>query len=149
MIDGLLRLIGLGGPEAEGRQLARDARAVIEMIHGQHAAESLRKIAATAKRHIAEVHERGLDEPKFYKRGVEHLTDLNRAARNRRDNISWSGITLAVIYVKAEMIGDFGKPALNAIEGYFDEWAHADGDADVSSTSDGMPSGRIGGSSEA
>lgn len=125
MIDWLLGLVGLGGPEAEGRQLARDARAIIEMIHGQHAADSLRKIAEKAKESIADVHERGLNDPKFYKRGVEHLTDLNRAARNRRDNVSWSGITLAIIYVKAEMLGESGKSARNAVDGFFDEWAHA------------------------
>jgi len=126
MLRRLLEMVGWSSPERDGRQFARDARAIIEMVHGQHAADNLRAIAETAKRQIAEVHQRGLDDPAFYRRGVTHLTDLNRAARSRRDYVTWSGITLAIIYIKSEMIGDDGISARNAIDGYFEHWSHVD-----------------------
>ena len=136
MLKRFLALIGFGGPEEEGRQLARDTRAILDMIHGQHGAESLLKIAGKLRRHIDLVHEKGMNEPQYYGRGVTELTELNRAARARQDNLGWSGITLAVIYIKAEMIGPPGFEARNAINGFLAEWAHAldealpDGDED-------------------
>ncbi|MBO6519031.1 MAG: hypothetical protein JJ973_03235 [Rhodospirillales bacterium] len=138
MLSNLLAMIGFGGPEHDAKILKRDARAMIEMIHGQHGAESLGKIANEARYQIEEVHRRGLNDPQFYGRGVEALTELNRAARNRRDNVAWSGITLAIIYIKSEILGDLGLPAKNAISGFIDQWAHAqddNGEEDPSSES--------------
>lgn len=134
MLKAFLGLIGFGGPEQEGRALARDARSLIDMFHGQNGAEKLGLIARSARLHVDEVHERGLNDPQFYKRGVEHLTELNRAARQRRDDVAWSGITLAIIYIKSEILGAPGQAARNAIDGFLSQWRHiddapADGDA--------------------
>ena len=125
MIDKLLEMIGLGGPEHEGKVLAKDARNLVDIIHGQSGAERLSKIAQTTREMIDEVHERGLNDPQFNGRGVEHLTELNRAARQRRDDTSWSGITLAIVYIKAEILGEPGQPARNTINGFLDRWRHA------------------------
>ncbi|MBO6947989.1 MAG: hypothetical protein JJ855_08410 [Rhodospirillales bacterium] len=124
MFSRILELIGLGGPEHDARILTRDARAMIDMVYGQHGADSLAKIANETKYQIDDVHKRGLNDPQFYQRGVEALTDLNRAARNRRDNIAWSGITLAIIYIKSEILGELALPAKNAIDGFIEKWAH-------------------------
>jgi len=125
MLKSLMTFIGLGGPEYDAKILRRDAKAMVEMIHGQHGAESLRDISKEARAHIDQVHERGLNDIQFYGRGVDELTELNRAARSRRDNIAWSGITLAIIYIKAEMMEDLGVPAKNIIEGFMQQWAHS------------------------
>lgn len=130
MLSNILAMIGLGGPEHDAKILRRDARAMIEMIHGQHGAESLRKIANETRYQVEEVHQRGLNDPQFYGRGIEALTELNRAARNRRDNIAWSGITLAIIYIKSEILGDLGLPAKNAIEGFLEKWSHTQSEGD-------------------
>jgi len=129
MLADLMAFLGIGGPENEARILIRDARAMIEMVHGQHGPDSLRKISGETGYQIAEVHRRGLDDPQFYGRGIEALTELNRAARTRRDNIAWSGITMAIIYIKAEILGDHGLPAKNAIDGFMAKWPPAE-DAD-------------------
>lgn len=126
MLKALLGLVGLGGPEHEAKTLARDARSLIDMFHGQNGAEKLGLIARSARLHMDEVHERGLNDPQFYGRGVQHLTELNRAARQRRDDVAWSGITLAVIYIKSEILGGPGQPARNAIDGFLDRWPHVD-----------------------
>ncbi len=122
MFAKLLELIGLGGPEYDAKILAHDARSLIDMLHTQHGATSLIKIAEEARFQIAEVHNRGLNDPQFYGRGIAHLTDLNKAARARNDNKTWSGITLAIIYIKAELLGEMGLPAKNAIDGYIEKW---------------------------
>lgn len=124
MIKTILGLIGLGGPEYDAKILARDARSLIEMMHGQHGAASLQKIADTCREHIGEVHRRGINDPQFYEQGIIHLTELNRAARLRRDNVVWSGITLSIIYVKAEILGDIALSAKNMIEGFMQKWEH-------------------------
>ncbi len=125
MLKKLMAFIGLGGPEYDAKILIRDSKSMIEMIHGQHGADSLRKIAAETRSRIDEVHERGLNDIQFYVRGIEALTELNRAARLRRDNIAWSGVTLAIIYIKAEMMEDMGTPAKNIIEGFMQQWSHS------------------------
>lgn len=124
MFKKLLAMIGLGGPEYDAKILIRDSKTMVEMIHGQHGAESLRKIAAETRSRIDEVHQRGLNDIQFYGRGIESLTELNRAARSRRDNIAWSGITLAIIYIKAEMMEGLGTPAKNVVEGFMQQWSH-------------------------
>lgn len=124
MFKALMTAIGLGGPDYEAKILSRDVRSLIDMLYGQHGAESMQKIAAEARMQIDEVHRRGLNDPQFYTRGVLELTELNRAARIRRDNIAWSGITLAVIYIKSEILGDVAQPARNAVDGFMDKWAH-------------------------
>ncbi len=123
MLQSVLGFLGFGGPEYDAKILKRDARDLIDMVHGQHAAENLANIADVTRTQIAEVHRRGLNDPQYYQQGVEALTEINKAARARRDNVSWSGITLAIVYVKAEMLGDHGLPAKNAIEGFMDKWA--------------------------
>ncbi len=125
MFKTLMTAIGLGGPEHDAKTLARDARALIDMLHGQHGAASMQKIAVEARTQIDDVHRRGLNDPQFYARGVLELTELNRAARTRRDNIAWSGVTLAIIYIKSEILGEIAMPARNAVDGFIDKWAHA------------------------
>ncbi len=124
MFKKLLTLIGFGGPEYDAKVLLRDAKAMVEMIHGQHGPDSLQKIAAETRAHIAEVQERGLNDIQYYGRGIDVLTELNRAARARRDNIAWSGITLAIIFIKAEMMEHLGVPAKNVIEAFMQQWAY-------------------------
>lgn len=124
MLKSLLGLIGLGGPDYDAKILARDGRAMIDMIHGQHGAASMQNIADTCREHINLVHERGLNDAQFYEQGIVHLTELNKAARLRRDNVVWSGITLSIIYVRAEILGDLGMPAKNIIEGFMQKWEH-------------------------
>jgi hypothetical protein len=124
MLKKLMSYIGLGGPEYDAKILIRDAKAMVEMIHGQHGAASLRKIAAETRSRIDEVHERGLYDIQFYGRGIESLTEVNRAARARRDNIAWSGVTLAIIYIKAEMMEDMGTQAKNTVEGFMQQWSY-------------------------
>lgn len=104
MLKSLMGLLGMGGPEYDARILARDSRSMIDMVHGQHGAASLQIIASTCREHIELVHERGINDPQFYEQGIVHLTELNKAARMRRDNVVWSGITLSIIYVKAEIL---------------------------------------------
>lgn len=125
MFRSLLGIIGLGGPEYDARVLTRDARAMIDMLRKQHRAEALSKIAEHAAQQIGVVHRRGLGDPQYYGRGVTELTDLNRAARARRDDIAWSGITLTIIYIKAEMLGEIALPARHAIDGFLEQWGHA------------------------
>lgn len=131
MLKTLLRYIGLGGPEHDARILAKDARAMIEMVHGQHGEPSLALIADKARTQIGEVHRRGINDVQYYGRGVDELTELNRAARKRRDNISWSGITLAIIYIQAEILGDVALPARNIIDGFIDKYAPPTTDGDI------------------
>ena len=124
MFKNVLSALGLGGPEHEAKILAKDARALIDMLHGQHGGESLGKIARTARTQIDVVHEKGLGDPKYYARGIVELTELNRAARARRDNIAWSGITLAIIYIKSEMLGEAADTPMNVVDGFIDRWRH-------------------------
>jgi len=95
---------------------------MVEMIHAQHGPDSLRRIATETQTQIRDVHQRGLNDVQFYGRGVEHLTELNRAARARRDNIAWSAITLAIIHIKAEMIEDAATPARNIVQDFIRQW---------------------------
>lgn len=124
MLRALLSAIGFGGPEHDGRTLARDAASLIDMFRAQNGADRLAEIARTARTFIDEVHERGLNDPQFYGRGVTHLTELNRAARQRRDDVAWSGITLAIVYIQAEIVGAHGMKARAAIDAFVAEWRH-------------------------
>lgn len=124
MWQAFLSAIGFAGPEHDGKALDRDARSLIDMFRAQNRADKLAEIAKTARSFIDEVHERGLNDPQYYGRGVTHLTELNRAARQRRDDVAWSGITLAIIYIKSEIVGAHGMRARAAIDAFLAEWRH-------------------------
>lgn len=124
MFKSLLAAIGFGGPEYDGKMLAKDARNIVDMVHGLHTSERIAKIVQLIITQIDEVHERGLNDPQYYDRGIIHLTELNRAARQRRDDLSWSALTLAIIYIKAEILGEHGMPARNTIDGFIEKWRH-------------------------
>ncbi len=125
MLKKLLKALGLGGPHRDARALARDARAMVEMVRHQHGPQSLQAIAACVRENIDDVHRRGLDDPTYFSRGIDSLTERNRAARAERDQISWSGITLAIIYIKAEIIGDAANEARAIIDSAVKEWENA------------------------
>ncbi len=137
-----LRRFGIGDPDGAAKTLNKDAVAILDMIHGLHGAESLRAIAGIIRDARAEVHERSLGNPEFYATGLRVLTDKNSAARRSNDQITWSGLTLTIIYLKAEMEGPKAAPARASIDTFLSEWQHAlddkpaqDGSADAGGAS--------------
>jgi len=125
MLRTFLGLIGFGGPAYDARILARDANAILKAMGEQYGAETTTKIVAKIRDQIQIVHEKGLNDPRYYGRGITELTELNRAARSRQDNVAWTGITLAIIYIKAEILGPHGDPVRQPIDALIGEWAHA------------------------
>ncbi|MAN79569.1 MAG: hypothetical protein CMM77_14385 [Rhodospirillaceae bacterium] len=63
------------------------------------------------------------DEVYGYKRALDHMSRMHNEARKRRDQRVLTSLTLAIIYMRAGKVGDLAKPAIDAIEGYIDEWA--------------------------
>ena len=128
---GLLQKLGFGDPVREARQLNKDAQDILEMIHNVHGATRLAEIADVIRTARREVQERATGDPTFYKRGVAQLTERNRAARRRNDQVTWSGLTLTIIYLKAEVAGGPATPARAAIDSFLAGWAHGTSEADT------------------
>tara|TARA_R100001039_G_scaffold27998_1_gene19335 strand:- start:230 stop:673 length:444 start_codon:yes stop_codon:yes gene_type:complete len=113
------------GPEAEARRLNRDAAYIVHALSEEHYGPIRAEVAGDLRKDIDYMFETFIhkDEVYGYKRALDHMSRMHNEARKRRDQRVLTSLTLAIIYMRAGKVGDLAKPAIDAIEGYIDEWA--------------------------
>jgi len=113
------------GPEAEARRLNRDAAYIVHALTEEHYGPIRADVARDLRKDIDYVHETFVrkDEAYGFKRAIDHLSRMHNEARKRRDQRALTSLTLAIIYMRAERVGDPAKPARDAVEAYLGEWA--------------------------
>jgi hypothetical protein len=113
------------GPEADARRLNRDAAYIVHALSEEHYGPIRKEVAEDLRKDIDYAHETFIkkDEVYGYKRAQDHMSRMHNEARKRRDQRSLTSLTLAIIYMRAEKMGGLGKPAIDAIDAYVEEWA--------------------------
>lgn len=113
----ILQMLGIGGPEAQARELNADARRILASCEGQYGGSpTLARIAAVARERRDEVQALSLGKLEYYDQGLKHLTEVNGELRRANDQAAWSGTTLAIIYLRAELAGPAAAPARQCID---------------------------------
>ena len=108
--------------ERQARRLNRDADAIIEADSRNHDQIRLQKIAQQTNEYLQQAQERLKNDPDGDYRNLAHLETEHKKARRQPNQLALSAATLAIIYLRAEKLGDDCKPALNAIEEFIEKW---------------------------
>jgi len=106
------------------RRLNRDAVTVIASDTHSHRPEHLAAIAAQIAEYLQlardasalDVHET---------KTLGRLKAIHGEARMRRDQIALSAATLAIIYFRAQQLGEVAQPAMSAIDRFVERWRPA------------------------
>ena len=126
----ILERLGIAGPQVEARELNADARRILDGAEKQYGAATLAAIARTLRERRDEVHELSLGKHEHYAQGLKHLLDVNAELRRSNDQPSWTAVTLAIIYLKAEINGSRADPARACIDDFLERFRYAEASAD-------------------
>ena len=114
-------MFGLFGKKSKALQLIRDSQSIIRSDETAYADRHLLKISAIASSSI----QRALNESGAKRNGDKTprwLKEAHRDARRRHNQAALSGVTLAIIFLKAQELGNLAQPACDAIDEFIARW---------------------------
>ena len=114
-------MFGLFGKKSKALQLIRDSQSIIRSDETAYADRHLLKISAIANSSI----QRALNEHAAKTNGdktLRWLKEAHRDARRRHNQAELSGVTLAIIFLKAQELGSLAQPACDAIDEFIARW---------------------------
>jgi len=109
-------------PEKEAKQLIRDVPLILEQARGLFSEEGMQVVADTAREHIERAHNIYGTEGIDLDRALYDYRKLHKDARRRTEQRVLSGLTLVIIYLRAEKTGAAADPARAAIETFIAEY---------------------------
>ena len=123
-------MFGLFGDKTQkkARRLNRAAPVIIEHARQTFRGNMLRDIALRTAEHLERVHKVFESNAIGLKRAILEYKRLHQEARSQRDEVSLSAFTLVLIYIRAEALGEAGRPAVDTINDFIGEWEHANED---------------------
>ena len=114
-------MFGLFGQKSKALQLIRDSQSIIRSDETAYVDRHLLKISEIASSSIRQalnksgIKTEGNKTPRW-------LTEAHRDARKRNDQAALSGTTLAIIFLRAQELGDLAQPACDAIDEFIARW---------------------------
>ena len=114
-------MYGLFGQKSKALQLIRDSQSIIRSDETAYADRHLLKISEIASSSIR----RALNKSVIKNEGNKTprwLKEAHRDARKRNDQAALSGTTLAIIFLRAQELGDLAQPACDAIDEFIARW---------------------------
>ena len=111
----------LFGQNSKARQLIKDSQSIIRADELTYADKHLLKISEVAGDSIRQALNRSGAQVKREKI-PRWLKEAHRDARKRNDQAALSGTTLAIIFVRAQELGDLAQPACDAIDEFIARW---------------------------
>ena len=118
-------MFGLFGQKSKALQLIRDSQSIIRSDETAYADRHLLKISEIASDSI----QRALNESGVKTKGnrtSRWLKEAPRDARRRNNQAALSGTTLAIIFLRAQELGDLAQPACDAISEFIARWPVAE-----------------------
>ena len=112
-------------PQREARRLNRDASAVIDSAIKSFPIERVRDIALMTRERLDEAHEHLDKHSESREQVLYRFRQLHREARRRMDQVALTALTLVIIQLHAEPLGNLTEPALAVIDEFTGQWAHA------------------------
>ncbi|MGI9334479.1 MAG: hypothetical protein ACR2RL_15125 [Gammaproteobacteria bacterium] len=119
----------LNDPTREAARLTRDARHVLDKIVALYAAEQAAKVAVCLSKSLLEAREAIGAAPSRRLDVVREIQRRHRTARRRNDQPELSGLTLVLIALHADELGEAGSDTRLIIDGFLEQWKHLAVDA--------------------
>lgn len=112
-------------PQREARRLNRDASAIIDSAIKSFPIERVRDIALMTRERLDEADEHIEKHSESRAQVLYRFRQLHSEARRRMDQVALTAVTLVIIHLRAEPLEGLGQPALEAIDEFTGQWAHA------------------------
>jgi len=112
-------------PQREARRLNRDAPVIIDSAIKSFPVERVRDIALMTRERLDEAREHLEQHSETRDQVLYRFRQLHGEARRRMDQVGLTAFTLVIIHLRAESLGQPGEPALEAIDDFTGQWAHA------------------------
>ena len=114
-------MFGLFGKKSKALQLIRDSQSIIRSDETAYTDRHLLKISEIASSSIQRaLNEYGAETNRD--KTPRWLKEAHRDARRRHNQAELSGVTLAIIFLKAQELGDLAQPACDAIDEFIARW---------------------------
>ena len=115
-------MFGLFGKNSKALQLIRDSQSIIRSDETAYADRHLSTISEITSSSI----QQALSKPDIKTtkgdKTPRWLKEAHRDARKRNDQAALSGTTLAIIFLRAQELGDLAQPACDAIDEFIARW---------------------------
>ena len=115
-------MFGLFGKNSKALQLIRDSQSIIRSDETAYADRHLSKISEITSSSI----QQALSNPDIKTtkgdKTPRWLKEAHHDARKRNDQAALSGTTLAIIFLRAQELGDLAQPACDAIDEFIARW---------------------------
>lgn len=118
----------VNSPQREAKRLNHDAAAIIDSAIKSYSIERIRDIAVMALEHLGKAGEHLVEHSESRDQLLYRFRQLHSEARRRNDQVALTAYTLVIIHLRAEALGSICSPALEAIEAFTGQWAHAAAD---------------------
>ena len=115
----------LFGPQAQARQLYKDARTIIAIAREGYRVEKTREMALLTRTTLEDARAYAQAKNEDHKLMLERLEMYHRGAKHARDQVRFTAYTLALIYLRAEALGAVAAEARAEIDQFYNDWAHA------------------------
>ncbi len=120
-------MFGLFGDktEREVKRLNKDGPELVEFTYQTFRSELIRSVALLTRQHIDRAHDIYGTDAIDLKRAITEYQTFHREAKQSRDQVALTALTLVLIHLRAQLQGAACGPARAAIDGFMAEWAHA------------------------
>ena len=112
-------MFSLFGKRHEARRLDRDCRAIMRSDELAYRPSHLEQIGAVVTEYLEQARKTGSTEPID---PPNWLKNVHREARKKHDQARLSAATLAIIYLRAQKLGEDGAPVCRNIDSYLLKW---------------------------
>lgn len=112
-------------PDREAKRLNRDAATIIDSATRALPVARVRDVAVMTLQHLGEVREHLDKHSESRDQVLYRFQQLHREARRRTDQVALTAHTLVIIHLRAEALRESCGPALEAIDEFTGQWAHA------------------------
>jgi hypothetical protein len=114
-----------GSPQREAKRLNRDASTIIDSAIRSFPIDKVRDAAVLTLEHLGEAHEHLDKHSESREQVLSRFQQLHKEARRRMDQVALTAYTLVIIRLRAEALGALCDPAIEAIDDFTGQWAHA------------------------
>jgi hypothetical protein len=99
----------------EIKQLNKDAPLIIEYARQTKRPESVLEIARLTSQHLDHAHKAFGTTPIGLNQAIDEYKRLHKQAHRQRDDLFLSALTLVLIYIRSEAMGQDCRPAIKTI----------------------------------
>ena len=121
---GILKSL-LDNPQREAKRLNRDAAVIIDSATKSMTAVRVREIAVMTLEHLNEARAHLDEHSDDLDQLLARFRQQHSEARRRMDQVSLTAYTLVIIYLRASALGEPAARALQTIDEFTGQWAHA------------------------